>query len=258
MSQQYPQQPWPGQAPQPPYGQPPYGYPPPPPKKSMAPLIIGIAVLVIALAVGAFFYLGNQREGDGGQPTTTQPTTDQTSNNGQASPVVEAWIGQLTSFNYMMKTHYWTDSGAEGIQTEWAESNRTANYTEVVTTGKTFSQVTIGDRRYQIYDDEQKIVESDGSLLSEGHQLVDRTYVGSGRGDFRGRDLAYDEYTMPLWDSYKIFYDGNQVIGFRSMWLHQGEEHVTWMEVNELSTTYDAKVFDLPNYPHCQDSLDNC
>lgn len=208
-------------------------------------LILVTFVLAVLLLAGC----GNSKktDSDEGAPAAS-------GGNGAASGISErlskATVDVFAGGKYYMK--FRTTAGNSGensaaIMETYVKDDMVAN--KVQTEGMLMHTVMRDGKIYTIIHEQKMVMETDIPATSRQNAGVVETegivYTGSGKGDFAGRTLSYEEYSIAQENgAMRYYFDGKELAGMQTL---SGGAVMSEIEIMEISSDVPGDVFIIPS-----------
>jgi len=203
----------------------------------------------LALALVLMFTLaacGGDKDKPAGDQQPAQSTP--ADNNPPATPgegrVADAFYNMFDSGTYHMKVKI-VGADMEMVMEYYFKGDMIA--TSIEGAGENGRMISKDGKNYIINDEEKMVME----MSAANHPDLDESagvdtdvmeYSSSGKDDFQGKNLPYDEYSLKDGGTTQFFVDGNKLAGIRN--LVDGE--VIDMVILELNQNVPDKVFEIP------------
>jgi hypothetical protein len=180
-------------------------------KKIISITLILMLTLIVAACGG-----GSSNTPAPGNPPNQQSTTPA---NPSGSKVADNFFNMFGSGNYHMKALIVAD-GVEVETEQYFKNGMMAVIIEI--DGTSMRTVTINDKMYMIDDETKTVMVMPVAMGATGGETpaIDTdgmVYSTSGTGEFHGKNLPYDEYTVRVGGKAQFFVDGSKLAGIRSI-----------------------------------------
>ena len=159
--------------------------------------------------------------------------------------VADKFFNTFSTGTYHMKAKV-IDSNAEATMEMFVKKDLTAM--NIQAQGQKMRMV-MRDNKMHMIDDEQKMVmimpmsmQAVGNAASAKVDTEVMRYVGSGKANFHGKNLPYDEYSIDGGGKSQLFVDGSKLAGVRNI----SNGTVIDVVVLELDQNVPDSVFQIP------------
>ena len=178
------------------------------------------------------------------QPTSQADEGDSRADEHGDSKVADPFFNMFGSGTYHMKAKMINDS-TEIIIEQYLKNGMMASLME--TEDSVMRTIMRDGKMHMVNDDEKTVIvmpvmQQMGSTNSTAVDTAGMIYIGSGKAEFNGKTLPYDEYSMDGEGKTQFFVDGNKMAGIRTI----ANEQEMDMVILELDQNVPDSVFEIP------------
>jgi hypothetical protein len=212
--------------------------------------------LALMLVLGLFVGCGTKTDEppvSGNDITTVvgngdEPTIDASNNNSGAEfgPLTKTFLETINGGNYHMATVVESEGLGKVATETYYKDGMSASLTEAA--GQKTRIVTRDGKIYTIMESTKSYMEQEVATGGETQTQVNADdykakFTGDGKAEFAGKELEYEEYTIPAGGKVLYFVDGDKLVGTRT---ESADGTKVDMEITALDKEIPADIFDLP------------